>query len=144
MNKLILIITSISLTGCAWMQSHRNELLTTSEIIGKRVLIIGTQVAIDSVLASASPGATQNWHEYAANSLNQHKWSAINSDDILAIADAWKRQTPDLAPVADSFATLWAKMQPKTQADVDAFMRAYQASLAAPRAVVSIPTILAP
>ena len=136
MKKLTPLLLTLIVTGCAWVESHRTQLLTTSEIIGKRVLVVGTQVAIDSVMASASPGATQNWNEYAANSLNQRKWSAINSDDIMAIADAWKAQTPSLVPVADNFAALWAKMNPKTQADVDAFMKAYQASLSAPRAII--------
>lgn len=136
--NLLLVGSLLTLSGCAWISAHKQPITTTGAIIGKRVFIIASKVAIDTVLASRNPDESRDWLEYASADLNSQKWSAINSADVMAIANAWRSTAPQLDPVADNFTKLWDKMNPKTEEEVKAFMRAYSASLLAPREAVTL------
>lgn len=119
--------------GCAWMKEHQTQLRNSALIIGKRVAVVAGQVALETVINSHNPAATMNWQEYAAQSVNSQKWNLINGNDVQALADVWKAQTPALVPAADTFTTLWNTMQPRSQAEVDAFLKAFAAAQLQPR-----------
>lgn len=138
----VLLVIS-QLAGCEtfsqWWTGHRSQVGKTALVIGKRVAVVAGQVALDTVINSRQPDAAMNWQEYAAESINNRKWTAIQSSDIEQIAAIWRGQTAELDPAAKTFTELWNKMQPKSQAEVDAFMRAYAAALQQPRVVLSTP-----
>lgn len=135
---LAALAVSATLGGCAWIDAHRSELRDTALVLGKRVAIVAGKVALDAVIRSRQPDATMGWQEYAAASIHARKWELISSADIQWIADTWRSESSTLAPAADTFTRLWDRFNPRTQAEVDAFLRAYAAALQSPRAALAI------
>lgn len=136
---------TLAVSGCAaqrqWIGAHKSQLFQSGAVIGRQVLTVALPALAKAVAQSRNPAATQDWQDYFAANLNAQKWETLAKTPnlILSLNDIWKAQAPAaLKPGVDLFNRLWLEKNPRTEAEVGAFILAYTEALNASRAALEV------
>lgn len=134
--KLTLAITlCLSLSSCAFYQRHKEQINGTAIVIGKRAAIIAAKVVVAAALSPRDAIEKQNYLSSLGDAFRTHQGmdTLITGSDIQSIVDLWTPDKTHWNSLGDEFARLWDQYQPKTRADVDAFLEAYAKAVQNPK-----------
>jgi hypothetical protein len=119
--------------GCAtqraWVVGHKSEIAQTAQVIGIRAGKIAASCVLDAAVSQIDRENKQDFLDGLAGEFYRRRLEPINSDDMKAIVKIWTPQKPHWEEMGNEFAALWAQYNPKTQAEVSAFLDAYAKAL---------------
>ena len=64
--KQLLAVFLVGMTGCAWIQSHQTQIISTLEIVGNRVAIVATQTLLNAAESEADANFKANFADAIA------------------------------------------------------------------------------
>ena len=87
--KQLLAVFLVGMTGCAWIQSHQTQIISTLKIVGNRVAIVATQTLLNAAESEADANFKANFADAIAAGLRSQETSIVSSDDIAKIIADW-------------------------------------------------------
>ena len=86
------IAVCLMMSSCAWGREHKQELIQTLEVIGKRAAILARDAVLSAAISEADKGSKADYLDAVAQGLRANAGNIVTSDDVAAVVKIWTPQ----------------------------------------------------
>jgi hypothetical protein len=87
--SVLIFAVAINMTGCAWVQSHREQIKGTLSVIANRAFAVAGNAVISAAADEVDKNYKANFLDSVASGLRANEANIISSDDIKRIVQIW-------------------------------------------------------